>query len=447
MKFLCHAGPWSDEYFRFVVKEMYPNAECVLLSPHKNIDESGGWRYYYENVEKNKRVKFTASEEDLDIIARCRLMRAIPLQEALLHLNSMRQAIGRTLDEQKPTIVLTEAVDSFAIDLLNYESVKRGIPCLGFVTVFVNGHYRISVKGEYTKLRDASNEDVQAVLDKLLETAYLPSFVVNDSNNLVKSTVRKWVRNLIKIPYFYLKRFTSGDKYNNHYWQSYIVSMQWASWLPETNLGDPKWQETIERQKQTVVYLPLQMFPEATIDYWCDSKDVIDYENVVIDFVKQHPDITFLVKEHPSVSGFRSARFYKRLDVFDNVVFVPTTVPSNSLQEHYAAVLVWTGTVGFECAIRGKPVLCMSKPYYFTDDADFLLTTMQTSSKEINEYIANFDANKTHEYQYGLVKHVMDGCLPGRVRFDGSFSPDIPEYAEEARHLSVSLKAHIEKLL
>ncbi len=447
MKFLCHAGPWSDDYFRFVVKEMYPDAECVILSPHKQVDKSGAWQRYYDNVEKNKKHGFVATEEDIDIIARCRLMRALDSHVALQHLYSMRDAIGQALDSHKPDIVLTEAIDSFCIDLLYHECQKRDIPCLGFVTIFVNGHYRISARGEYLKLREASQQDIQAVLDKLMDTQYLPSFVVKDSNNQVKSIVRKWLQNLVRIPYYGMKRLFLGDKYNNHYWQSYIISTQWASLLPRVKLGQPDWQEQLKARNKPVVYLPLQMFPEATIDYWCQSLDVIDYHNALVTFIKARPELTFFIKEHPSVAGYRHPSVYKALEQCDNVVFCPTTVPSNSLQPFYDAVLVWTGTVGFECAIRGKPVLCMSHPYYFPEDADFLLTGMDTSSDDIINYIEQFDGDKSDDYRQSLVKHVLDGCLPGRVRFDGSFSLDNKETTDEARFLSVSLKAHIEKIL
>lgn len=444
MKVLCHAGPWSDSYFRFLVNDMYPESQCVILSGHRSVDESGAWAYYNENVSLNGKVTFASTTEDADVMARCRLMRAIDEREALLHLYSMRQAIGSALDKHKPDIVLTETVDSFIIDVLQLECRKREIPCVGLVTVFVNGCYRVSIRGEYVKSRDVSAPEVKRALDEINTDEYLPSFVVKDRNNLRRSALRKWLRNLIKIPYFFFKLRLSGDRYNNHYWQSLIVSKQWASAIPVVDPGSEDWELRIHENSNNVIYLPLQMFPEATIDYWCNSQDVIDYENVVVELIRKHPDLTFLVKEHPNVAGYRSSSFYRRIQSFPNVVFCPTAIPSNKLQDAYSAVLVWTGTVGFESAIRGKPVLCMSQPYYFPDNADFLLVSMNTTSEAIIDYIGSHEGGKSEQYKELLVHHLLNGCLPGRVRFDGSWSEDVPEYVSEAKVLASSLKEYIE---
>lgn len=442
MKIVCHAGPWSDDYFRFVSAKVYPDADCVILSGHRKVDESGLWSNYYKIIKEKETKDIEITPADMEIIARCRLMRAINRESALLHVHSMREAVAKTLDDQRPSLVITETIDSFLMDLLDQECVKRNIPCVGLVTVFVNGCFRVSVRGEYVKSRNTSAEEVQETLNELERSDYLPKFV--DSDNFTKKTLIRWFRNLIKIPYFFSKRYISGDRYNYHYWQSYIVSFQWASLIPVIDPGDENWKTRLQHANGNVIYVPLQMFPEATIDYWCSSIDIIDYEKKLVEFISGHPEFTFLIKEHPNVTGYRSRNFYRQLKNNSNVVFCPTNIPSNALKEIYEAVLIWTGSVGFETAIRGKPVLCMSTPYYFNEKADYLLISMDTKSIDIINYIKDFDGEKSEDYKFMLTKHLLDGCLPGRVRFDGSWDLNNQEHIEEATQLASSLKMFIE---
>lgn len=444
MNVLCHAGPWSDSYFRFVVDAMYPGARCTILSGHKNVDRSGLCEHYYAAVKANKSRRFDASAEDLDVIARCRLLRALDLQEALLHLNCMRASIAYSLDNFKPDFVLTETIDSYIMDLLDIESKKRSIPCVGLVTVFVNGYFRVSVRGEYVKSRNVTESETLQMLDHLDNDDYLPAFVLNSRKRLTYSVLRNWFRSIIKIPYFHIKRLISSEFYNYHYWQACITSKQSFSLFPVIDPGEHTWVEKLKERQSTVIYLPLQMFPEATIDYWCESVDVVKYEKVLVDFVKKHSSITFLIKEHPNVGGFRSRTFYRELKSCRNVVFCPTAVQSNSLRSYYDAILVWTGSAGFESALRGKPVLCASQPYYFTNDFPFFLFSMNTETTEIERYISEYSHGNERSHKLELVRHLLDGCLPGRVRFDGSWTPENKEYVKEATVLAGSLKEFIE---
>ena len=125
-------------------------------------------------------------------------------------------------------------------------------------------------------------------------------------------------------------------------------------------------------------------------------------------------------------------------------MFCPTAVQSNSLRSYYDAILVWTGSAGFESALRGKPVLCASQPYYFTNEFPFFLFSMNTETSEIERYISEYSHGNERSHKLELVRHLLDGCLPGRVRFDGSWTPENEEYVKEATVLAGSLKEFIE---
>ena len=51
----------------------------------------------------------------------------------------------------------------------------------------------------------------------------------------------------------------------------------------------------------------LQLFPEASIDYWLRNVELIDHDNLVVDAARSFSEQGFLVlvKDHPSQFGFR----------------------------------------------------------------------------------------------------------------------------------------------
>lgn len=447
MKFLCHAGPWSAVYLSSIVRQISNENCCVTLSAHKKIDESGVWAAYYNFLSEYKNVKFLATVEDEDIIARCRLLRNIRRDESLLHLNSMRDAIRTVFDKYEPDVVLSETIDSYIMDLMYFESLKRNIPFIGLIGVFVNGYFRVSARGEHNCMRTPGAQEVSDVLQILENKSYLPDFVRKDKKNPSLSILRKWLRNIIKIPYFFLKRYVSGDFYNYHYWQSVIISKQWLHFRPRFEIGNKNWLDSLSVVNKRVIYLPLQMIPEATVDYWCETTDVIDYDNSLLKFIDSHQELHFLIKEHPNVIGYRNPSLYDQLSKLSNVTICPTQVESNSLFEHYDAVLVWTGTVGFETVIRGKPVLCLSRPYYFPNEGYFKLIRLNTSSVEIVEYIDQCGNGLSVEQKMDLVSHLLSGVDKGRLIVDGSWNPSSDSDNKEMILLADSLKRYIDSKL
>lgn len=440
MRYLCHAGPWSDSYLSSIVRHIDADNECIVLSAHKSIDQSGVWYEYYSFLKKNKGIDFKPFDNDNDIIKRCRLLRNIPLKSALWHLNSMRDAIRKVFDKEKPDIILSETIDSYIMDLIYFEAKNRNIPFVGLVTVFLNGYFRISARGEYNYIREPDDLEINEALRLLDNREYLPNFVVKDKKNPKYSILRKWIRNIAKIPYFSIKRITSGDYYNYHYWASLIVSFQWFNFFPRFEIGKSNWNSEITNSGKMVVYVPLQMIPEATVDYWCESLDVIDYDNLLLNFIEKHKGLHFLVKEHPNVIGYRNTTLYSKLESMKNVTICPTQINSNELFEYYSAVLIWTGTVGFESALRGKPVLSFSQPYYFSNKGKFKLVDMNLSTNDILEYIELNKNQLTDSDRFEMIKFLLSGLDKGTLIVDGSWQLSSEKDLERMEQLASSLR-------
>lgn len=441
---MCHVGPWSLEHYCFIAKELSPGANVSVVSGHPKCDQVGFFNRYLQILEDEKRGRMIDStQEDLDIILRCRLLRAVSREDAARHLGAARRAIGEVLDAQKPELILSETIDSYVMDALYAEAKGRGIPFIGLVPTFISGYFRVSARGEYVPSREVSDAEAVEVLDRLLQKSYRPDFIKSSDRKLMLYATGRWLRNLVKVPYFALKRLNRLERFNYHNWATLHVSMDWMHAIPALFVGSSNWRDRAEQSEKPVVYVPLQMFPEATIDYWCEDLDAVDYHAYLLKLLErlgQH--YTLLVKEHPNVLGYRHPRLYRQLKVLPSVILAPTIANSHDLIDAADAVLVWTGSVGFEAAIRGKPVLTTCSPYYQAGPL-FSHVDLKTTADEINNFIraaADVDLDATRRL---MIKHILSGTLPGRYIIDGSWHSDSQEHVRYAVNIAQQLQRHL----
>lgn len=103
------------------------------------------------------------------------------------------------------------------------------------------------------------------------------------------------------------------------------------------------------------------------VDYW--SEDLV-FLNYPVAFKRLTlmlgEDFYLLIKEYSGVWGFCKPEFYECLEGMDCITTCPTNVLSQECIDASDAVLVWAGAVGFEAALRGKPVFTTCDPYYFS---------------------------------------------------------------------------------
>lgn len=417
-----------------------PNADVIMISGHISCDETGMASRYYDFLEAHKGSNNVVSDNDLDMIKRCRLLRAIELDVARKHLDSMRSAISEAFDAAQPDLVLSETIDSFLMDLIYAECIKRNIKFIGLVPSFINGYFRITARGEYNHLRTPSKEEVNRVLALLEEKNYHPAFLIDSRKWPHFSVIKRWARNLIKPPYFIIKRIISGERFNYHYWATQIVSLQWFHFFPRLSLGDPAWESKLKSVTKPIIYVPLQMIPEATVDYWCNNLDAVDYDNTLIQLIEHFSnDFIFLIKEHPNVLGFRNPAIYRKLASYSNVLLCPTHINSNRLVELCSAVLVWTGTVGFEAALRSKPVLALCDAYYMSG-RKFKVITPTSPASEIINFIKHDTSPLSAEEKRSMVEFVLSGLVSGKYTIDGSWNPGKEQDIQDAKKLGESLR-------
>lgn len=441
---LCYVRPWNVSQFKFIAQQIASESVVVGCSEHPQVDESGIARDYKCNIKesvkkKDLNVKGLDEKKLNDVILRCRLLRKLSDHEARRHIWSMGSAIEKSLDRYSPSFVLSLTIDSYVMDLLRLLSEARNIRFIGFIGTFVNGYYRISARGE-SNLNSAADLSLVPVLRKaLLKEDYTPVFNAKSISNPRRSVYRRWAANIARVPYFWCKRIISGDYYNCHYWTSQLIAAEQLHFLPPGDPGDDSWLKRVRGTQLPTLYIPLQMFPECTVDYWCQDIEVIDYYKILDALIERLSDsFSIVVKEHPSVMGSRPSGFYSALSKDSRVIVVPTYVPSNEVLKAIDGVIVWTGSVGFESMLRGKPVFGLARPFYVSG-ARFLQINGIPDVEAMSAHIKYCKENPvTLAEQDAMLEFLAKQIFVGDFINDGTWSKDNDIHVSQARTVATS---------
>lgn len=442
MKVLCHVDPWCKDQFATISGGFEPTADIVFVSGSWTLDETGFARNYYRYVDGLGDLADWVNAADSEVIARCRLLRSLEIQDAHKHVRAMRRSAREMLEAYRPDIFLCESTDQYVHDILFQEAHALGIRSYGLIQSFVNGYFRISERGEMNLVRTPSMDEVEEVRNKLSGDNYVPKFISKAKKSPRATYFRIMLSNLARILYFGARRILINEKYNYHAWASERTTRQlYAHILPKINLGTSSWRERISAIKKPVIYVPLQHFPEATIDYWTEDIYFVDYPRRLLELVNiLRPHFHVLLKEHPGVWGYRKPSFYRQFQNLSDVTICPTNEPSQDCISACDAVLVWTGSVGFEAALRGKAVLTVCTPYYM-DGRRYLHIDLDTDSGQIREFIQWCKTTPIElQEQQSLVAHLLSGLIAGRFQNDGTYDPASEEDVSDARKIGVMLR-------
>lgn len=367
---LVYARPWNVATLTSVATQAFGGA--TVLSDHRSIDSSGLCAEYKKLVGLARRdVRSidvdSPTFDEHETIHRCRLLRSIDQRTALLHVRAMRLALTRAFDREEPTLVFSQCVDNFVVDLLARESRRRGVPFVGIVPSFINGHFRITTYGEPNQVRPPSQSGraAEAVCQQLT-TARRPAMLGRRRRSQLESQVLLQMRSL----YYKGWRVLQRDRDNYHAWLNATrAGVEHTARLKE----NADWRsEAKNRTDVSCWYFPLQVFPEATIDYWAPKLALVDYYRVAESLIDRFDgDVLFLVKGHPGAVARLPRKFVGYLTASPNVLIVPAGVPSHEIFGEVDATLTWTGSAGFESAFAGVPALTVAEPYYMFDSPLF----------------------------------------------------------------------------
>ena len=347
------------------------------------------------------------------------------------------------LNSEKPNYAIMQTVDSYITDLIRFLCIKKKIKFIGVVGSSFNNCFRITSRGEATKNKRPDKNLTKLLLPKYIKESYVPAFVTKSLNNTKINIYKRWLRSFIGIFYFFIKRYSSRDRYNFHYWHSQILSQQHFMFFPPRAIGNAGWEKELKYKEKPSLYIPLQMFPEITVDYWCKNIESIKYYETLEKLIsKLHNNFSLFIKEHPDVMGSRPKNFYSKIRKDKRITVIPTYTNSNYVVNKTDGVIIWTGTVGFDAMIRGKAVFALGDPY-FASGKRFLKIDLNIKIKKMLNHIflckqnliSYVEQKKTFEY---VAQQMYKGYYKSHLDWSDKNPDDIKDVkkmASSCRHL------------
>lgn len=315
--------------------------------------------------------------EASDVIARCRLLRWMDPHLARCMAHAMSIAMDRVLESVNPRVVLSFPIDRYVTDVLERCARARGIKYLELTASVVPDMSMLLSRGALVKVATTpSAELVNSTILEIASPAFVPSYVQKKA----KYTKAKFLRTLAYFTFravaFKAISWIKRDPLNLHYLdaQPFLGHKSKLKDICVIDMCDANWRDKLlPFPKEKRVMFGLQLFPEASIDYWLRNVALIDHENLVVEAARSFSEQGFLVlvKDHPLQFGFRQTELFDRLLALPNIVLVPYDVSGNELTAQVGVSFTCTGTLGLQAALYGLTSVVTES--YYAAEPDFLI--------------------------------------------------------------------------
>lgn len=364
-----------------------------------------------------------------DVISRCRVLRWLDPRKARCMVAAMERAFVRMLDEERPSVVVSFPIDRYVSDVLERLARRRGIPYVELTASLADGLCMLMYRGQLLKV---SPPPGQEELDRLVKAVANPSFTPSYVQKTTQFTPARWLKTF---GYFRLRgwvfkaiSWAKRDPRSLQYLdaQAFLGHKPRFRDLRALRLVDWEWRSSLERfSLSRRVFIGLQLFPEASIDYWLANIRLLDYENLVVSAAKAFSDSGYLVlvKDHPSQFGFRQHELLERLKAVSNVVLLPYEVSGNEAVSLVDTNFTLTGTLGLQSALLGRASVVA--PTYYVTPGDFVLFGDPAEVADLPRRTAAWRAGEDLDVrQRRILSHLMQGSFEGDFFSFRGFRPE-----------------------
>ncbi|MGT2434914.1 hypothetical protein ACU4GH_02590 [Bradyrhizobium betae] len=359
-----------------------------------------------------------------DIILRCRSLRSLKRDLAMRMIGGMTQAIELAFDRLDPRLVLTFTMDRYVMDVMDRVARARGIDFLEMTASIIPDQIFFHRRGQLVPLKEPSEDELTVAVDALCSGDFAPVYVKNARDFSKKRFWQVFGYFAVRGAFFDLWRYLKRDRYNLHYIDALkrLKHKVRPGDVEVLDLLRKDWRSRLDAvPRERRVFCGLQLFPEASLDYWLKSYDMLPHDDVVVRYCEVLGAAGYhtFVKDHPLQFGFRQRELYERLSKLPDVTCVPYDISANFLLSQCEVSVTFTGTIGFQAALAG---LCsvVTEPYYATDEY-FLHVRKFADIDGIVERIRqwqrpdNLDAARRQIIKSSLARAPPETTLPGRI--------------------------------
>ena len=324
---------------------------------------------FYNAIKYNKIYNHYDEIEINNIIIRCRLLRSLRRELAIKMILAMDYSVNILFDETNPKYIVSLRVDSYVLDLIERSSKKRGIIFLGiWKSAFIKGYFFVTSRGELNYLRPTFE---QVVCENDITNPKFKAVSIKGSKNFnTVSNFKIKLYDLFRSYYLSIFKYIIKDRLGYRYLTNSFMIPEYSVNITELSYDafiKDDWSILLNNNDSNKnIFIALQVNPESTIDYYVNDLNLINYEKVLIDFIKQFDNTEYFIfiKDHPNMYGRRNHKFFKEITSFHNVRLVPYEISSNYILEHTKIVFTWSGTISVQAVLADKISLVVNPPYY-----------------------------------------------------------------------------------
>jgi hypothetical protein len=442
VRYLAEHTAWLSE--TLIVSELRNEGEVTLADAFYRAMRGGG--------SAQEPLRQFGPDACADIIARCRVLRALPEDQAMAMIGAITIAWSELLDRFKPDLFIATRVDSYVLDVLDRLLVARDIPYVGWWRAAVTPKMIFFTRrGEHIPVREPADEEIEAFIARVAADEFRATSLRNGARFDAPAFVRKRLYYIFRDAYLAVESVLRRDRLGYRYLAS-------SRTVPEYQVRFRDW--TLVRRLRTTweaafnetpfekrVFVGLQVNPESTIDYYVKDVRLLHCRTVLQALVDAFAPRGYriFIKDHPNMFGMRRADFFDGFLRSGAVVPVPYDVPSPPLVDQSLTTFTWSGTVGLQSAMRGhRPIVV--EPPYLVDGPFVQLKTFDDIAKLPARAEAHRNPMTLVESQRAIARHVLSACVPGTLAYAG-FNERDPRKAAEADRLMESVRAFLPQVI
>ncbi len=386
-----------------------------------------------------------------DIIFRCRVLRSLDRPLAMRMVGAMAQAVERAFNTLDPDLVISFTIDRYVMDVMDRIARRRGADFLEMTTSIIPNEVIFMRRGQLVTLWEPEEARVAEAASLLSSSTFAPSYVRDAKRFSPAKFWRVFGYFALRGAYFNLLRRIKRDPLNLHYVDALkrLKHKVRPGDVAVLKLFDTRWQEkaaAVPRERK--VFLGLQLFPEASLDYWLRDKAMVQHDNAVVRYCEMFGAAGYrvLIKDHPLQFGFRQRELMQRLAKMPFVIMVPYDVPANLLLAECGISVTFTGTIGFQAALAGNCSV-VSDPYYATEEHYVHVSKFEEIDgvvEKVRDWRAPADLDRARR---DIVRHLARASVPGDYFTWRGFDPEDPSARAAAQPLVDTLNTYLPRFL
>ncbi len=340
-------------------------------------------------------------------------------EEMLQILQRTAKAVLKFLDEEKPDVLIFSIVCSLSSYLLYSIAKKRNIP-IQIITLTRIGT-KHSITDDYKTLSDVDEffekiknrgmdfpkerEEAEKFLQRFRKSPF--PYTLGESPNtrainrkrqfsfLLPRNFWRSIQWLFVSTYQYLAGAERGDYSTITPWHFFIDKIRQKV---RVFIGFDDLYDTLTLD-QNFVFYPLQLEPENSTALFAPF--YTDQLWLARQIAKSLPiDYVLCVKEHPTMYGKRSRRYYKELKKIPNVRLLSPTVVSYDLIARAKLIITISSSVGWEALLFKKPVITFGDVPYNKLSMARKCIAPEFLAETIKEHLATFIHNERELTDY-----------------------------------------------